>query len=347
MKSELRRDALELPCFSLVLHEPYHTAMELGLPARKLFSGTGLDEQVMEAPYTVIGRYQALSFYENLAILGPPGIGLDVGYSISMNERGSHGYLVAATDSLKSATQMARDYYDLFYQHVGWETRLEGNYLTHRFTEEYPLGDAREFCMDRVLTAMQRAAEYFTDGQLKPEKVTLDTPPPPYEARYDDIFQCPVLFSQNAVEIQYSSEMLDNKVSTYDPQVQEVMKSLCENLLERLHGRQSVAEEVRRTIHLINPGQFPSIEQVANRLGCAPRTLRRKLQQEHENFQKILDEERKSVACDHLQNSNLSIQQIAERCGFNSPQNFSHAFKTWTGLSPREFRETSDHGPGA
>jgi AraC-like DNA-binding protein len=127
-------------------------------------------------------------------------------------------------------------------------------------------------------------------------------------------------FLQDAVEIQYSSETLYYKVSTYDPQVQETMKILCQNLLNRLHGRQDFVEEVRRTIQLIQPYQFPNIEQVAEHLGCAPRTLRRRLQQEQENFQKILDEERKAVACDYLRNSNLSIGEIAERCGFQSPQ---------------------------
>lgn len=347
MNNEWRRGAGDKPCFALVLQAPYQIAKKLGLPGLELFRGTGLDERALDDPYTVIGRHQALAFYQNLAIAGPPDIGLDVGLSLTMNQRGSHGYLLAAADTVQSAILLGHEYYDLFYQHVGWVTRLEGNLLTHRFTEERPLGTARQFCMDRILAIMQVGAKYFSDGALKPGQVILDIPPPPHAARYEEIFQCPVLFSQDTVEIQYSSSTLSDSVNTRDPQVQEIMKSLCQDLLKRLHGRQGFVEEVRRTIHLIQPGHFPNIEQVAERLGCAPRTLRRKLHQEQETFQNILDEERKAVACDYLQNSNLSIGHIAERCGFQSPQNFSHAFRGWTGLSPSKFRKTIDDGRGS
>ena len=344
MKNKWRREAGDLPCFSLVLQAPYHTALKLGLPGPELFRGTGLDERALEDPYTVIGRHQALAFYQNLAIAGPPGIGLDVGFSINMTQRGSHGYLLAAADTVNSAIRLGHEYYDLFYQHVGWATRLEGSRVIHRFTEEQPLGEARQFCMDRMLAVMQVGAEYLSGSALKPEQITLDIPPPPQASRYPAIFQCPVLFSRDTVEVQYSSEPLHDTVSTYDQQVFEAVQSLCQNQLMRLHGRQDFVEEVRRTIHLIEPGPFANIEQVAERLCCAPRTLRRKLQQEQASFQKILDEERKAVACDSLLYSNLSIQQIAERCGFNSPRNFSHAFRSWTGLSPSKFRKATDDG---
>jgi AraC-like DNA-binding protein len=227
--------------------------------------------------------------------------------------------------------------------HVGWNPHQEGNRFSHRFTEDYPLGSAKQFCMDRALIIMQVGAAYFTGGKLKPTLVTLDSPRPSYAARYDELFQCPVKFSQEATEIQYTSEALGHRVTSHDQQVLEVMKSLCQNLLEKLHGRQGFVSEVRRAIHL-KPGSFPNIDQVAERLGCAPRTLRKRLQQEEESFQKILDEERSAVASDYLRNSTLSIQQVAERCGFNDPQNFSQAFRRWTGHSPSEFRKDTNQG---
>jgi AraC-like DNA-binding protein len=337
MSNEWRRRPGDRPCFALVLQAAYRTALEMGLETGDLFRGSGLDASVLEDPYTVIGRHQALIFYQNLADIGPPGMGLDVGLATTLNERGSHGHMLLAVDTMQDAIQLGQEFYELIYMHVGWTTRLENQRFCHRFTEEHPLGKARQFCMDRVLAIMQVGAEYFTGGTLKPVLVTLDRPAPSHAARYDEIFQCPIRFSRDDMEIHYDSEALAYKVSSHDEQVLQVMKDLCRSLLEKLHGRQGFVDEVRRAIHL-KPGNFPNIEQVSDRLGCSPRTLRRRLQQEQENFQKILDEERQAVACDYLCNPNLSVQEVAERCGFGDAQNFSQAFRRWTGVSPSEYR---------
>ena len=87
------------------------------------------------------------------------------------------------------------------------------------------------------------------------------------------------------------------------------------------------------------PGEFPGLDQVADRLAMSPRTLRRKLGQLDVRFQDLLDEERRRVAEDYLEDSTLTIQQIAEQCGFNDSQNFSQAFRRWSGMSPTEFRK--------
>ena len=341
MKNEWRRGPGDQPCFALVLQAAYRTAQEQGVPGEELFRGTGLDETTLADSYNVIGRHQALAFYQNLAAAGPAGIGLDVGLATSLHDRGSHGHLLVAVDTIQSAILLGQEFYDLIYLHARWTTRRENGLFCHSFTEDTPLGAARQFCMDRALAVMQVGADYFTGGKLKPVLVKLDCPAPTYAERYEEIFQSPIRFSQKVTEIQYSSDALEHKVTSHDQQVLEVMKGLCQNLLERLHGRQGFVDEVRRAIHL-KPGSFPNIEQVAERLGCAPRTLRRKLQREQESFQKILDEERKAVACDYLRDSTLSIQQIADRCGFNDPQNFSHAFRSWTGRSPTEFRNAQE-----
>ena len=70
------------------------------------------------------------------------------------------------------------------------------------------------------------------------------------------------------------------------------------------------------------------------------RTLRRKLGQQNVRYQDLLDEERRHVAEDFLLNTTMTIQQIADQCGFNDAQNFSQAFRRWQGMTPTEFRKS-------
>jgi AraC-like DNA-binding protein len=87
-------------------------------------------------------------------------------------------------------------------------------------------------------------------------------------------------------------------------------------------------------------GRFPSLEQVASKLAMSSRNLRRKLGEKDVRFQDLLDDERRKLAEDYLLNSDMTIQQVSEHCGFNDSQNFTQAFRRWLGMSPMEFRNS-------
>jgi len=42
-----------------------------------------------------------------------------------------------------------------------------------------------------------------------------------------------------------------------------------------------------------------------------------------------------------LATTDLSMLEISLRVGYASPSHFAKAFKTWTGLTPREYRQAS------
>jgi transcriptional regulator GlxA family with amidase domain len=67
-------------------------------------------------------------------------------------------------------------------------------------------------------------------------------------------------------------------------------------------------------------------------------TLRRRLEREGISYQAIKDQLRSDVAIDYLCNSNLSVDEIAARVGFQDASAFHRAFKRWNGLQPGEYR---------
>jgi len=48
-------------------------------------------------------------------------------------------------------------------------------------------------------------------------------------------------------------------------------------------------------------------------------------------------------ACDYLMDSNLSIEQIAQKCGFTDPDYFRRVFRRYTQTSPSEYRSEYSH----
>lgn len=83
---------------------------------------------------------------------------------------------------------------------------------------------------------------------------------------------------------------------------------------------------------------LPQIDSVAEELSISVRGLRRKLESEGESFQGLKDKVRRDLAIKKLACLDMSLRDIAADLGFSGTVAFSHAFKTWTGSAPLEFR---------
>jgi AraC-like DNA-binding protein len=81
------------------------------------------------------------------------------------------------------------------------------------------------------------------------------------------------------------------------------------------------------------------MEALARALGCSRQTLYRRLRAEDVTFEALLDGLRRRLARRFLRDEGLSVKETAYRLGFGDPAAFSRAFKRWTGLSPRLWRD--------
>jgi AraC-like DNA-binding protein len=71
------------------------------------------------------------------------------------------------------------------------------------------------------------------------------------------------------------------------------------------------------------------------------RTLARKLSDEGLNFTEILQQMRRDLAVRYLDDRKLPVSKIAWLLGFREVSAFTHAFKRWTGKTPRQMRTAS------
>ena len=68
------------------------------------------------------------------------------------------------------------------------------------------------------------------------------------------------------------------------------------------------------------------------------RTLSRKLGEEGTSFAEILDQFRAALAKHYLDDESLPVSEIAWLLGYREVSSLTHAFKRWTGTTPRQFR---------
>ncbi|HEY6036789.1 MAG TPA: helix-turn-helix transcriptional regulator, partial [Kofleriaceae bacterium] len=84
---------------------------------------------------------------------------------------------------------------------------------------------------------------------------------------------------------------------------------------------------------------LPTLANTAAALRLSPRTLQRRLRDSGTAHSELVDQVRRSLALKYVGDAGLSITEIGYILHFSDTTAFSRAFKRWTGVLPRRYRE--------
>jgi len=158
-------------------------------------------------------------------------------------------------------------------------------------------------------------------------------------SEHERIFDCELLFEQPCTAVSFPREYLSISLREKNPGLQQLLDSHAEQLLQQLAPTDDHAiDQVRKVISDFLIEGTPTIEQVAETLDTAPRSLQRKLSAAGWSYKELLDEVRKKLAIEYMRDGQLSILDIAYALGFSEQSPFQRAFKRWTGQTPGQYR---------
>lgn len=137
--------------------------------------------------------------------------------------------------------------------------------------------------------------------------------------------------------IAFPAGLLDQPV----PSASRLLFELLGGYLERVKAvtRTSVVERVQDYIRGALPAGTCSIERCARKLDIPVRTLQTQLGEAGLTFSDLLEKQRMELARTYLSQSALSLDQVAMHLGYAEQSSFGRAFKRWTGLSPKLYRQ--------
>jgi AraC-like DNA-binding protein len=81
-----------------------------------------------------------------------------------------------------------------------------------------------------------------------------------------------------------------------------------------------------------------SSTQIAEILHMSSRTLQRKLNVEDTQYKTVLNEVRLELALYFIENTTLSLDQVAHELGYTEARSFYRSFKQWTGRIAGSYR---------
>jgi AraC-like DNA-binding protein len=105
--------------------------------------------------------------------------------------------------------------------------------------------------------------------------------------------------------------------------------------------RRLSVDAICRLIDTLLPGGYPVIGEVAQLLQISSRTLQRQLNEDGISYSALVERCRCRIACESLEHTRDSIQDIAALLGYRDVSSFSRAFQRWTGRTPRSYRSQS------
>jgi AraC-like DNA-binding protein len=192
---------------------------------------------------------------------------------------------------------------------------------------------------ETVLVSLALTLRRLTQGKVRFIEARFTFPSPARTAEHQRIFQCPLRFSQPRNELDFGSEALDWPIPLANAYILEQSERLAQVMLGSLYQPDTWADQAAHQIsQRLLRGERPTLSAVARELAISPRHLQNKLKEEDITFQILLDELRKQAALKYLNERTLPICDIAFLLGFSEQSAFNHAFKRWTGTSPREYQ---------
>lgn len=168
----------------------------------------------------------------------------------------------------------------------------------------------------------------------------LPMPRPPHAARYRELSKLRVHFGESPlpeVRSMLDAAILDLPLLKPRRSVLALGSGELSRLQSGVLKSRSWSDWVRLMLREADSHQ-PTQAQLAELLNMSTHTLARRLAEEHCSYRQLAVEIRYQRACAMLEDERFSITQIAQRLGYGSSANFSHAFRQIQGHSPREYR---------
>ncbi len=214
--------------------------------------------------------------------------------------------------------------------------RIDDTAAGMRLTVQWPPGEAAP----PVLVATEllfwvHLARTGTRTRVVPERLTM--PHAPQHEQYVELLGVAIEEGRDTT-VTFTPLESRRPFLTADESVWQALEPMLRRRMAELDNGHTTTGRVQALLLELLPAASGTVTGVARRLGLSSRTLQRRLHEEGQSFQSVLDGTRESLAQHYLADPGLPVAEIAFLLGYDDPNSFYRAFQAWTGTTPREAR---------
>ena len=314
-------------------------AKSAGVALEPLLAAADLTLQQMEDPRIRIPVQSQITFLNAVAdAVGDDYLGFHLAQHFDLRQIGLLYYVMASSDNLADALERGARYSSIVNEGIAHTctTGSDMGVMLHY------VGVSRHLDQHQIefwMTALLRICRELTGLRLFPSKVRLAHLRKPLSAEFSEFFGDGIEFGASADEMSFTKAEGDLPVVGADSYLNSVLVKYCEEALsQKPSPRGSFRSSVENTIVPLLPHGRAHAAEVARRLGVSQTTFARRLASERLTYTSVLESLRFDLAKRYLAEETLSISEVAWLLGYREVSAFSHAFKRWTGHTPRMAR---------
>jgi len=309
-----------------------------GIDPEPLLRKLHIDPALIEDPnarfkYTKID----LLWLEAVTLAADPCFGLRAAKYWHPSQMGALGYAWLASSSMHTALNRFSRYMSILTEGATLDiSEVEDELSVHL---SYKAISKQQPTRTDSFMAMLLAMCQANCGEgFHPTSVYLTHTEPEDPSEFYALFECPIYFGALENRFNLSKKLADQHLISSNPRLAQLNDQIIIETLARL-DKSHIVEQVK--VEILN--QLPSGNVcdvlVAKALYMSPRSFQRRLHTEGTTFKIILNELRLELASKYLQDSHLTLLEVAFMLGFAEYSSFSRAFKRWTGVAPSAFRQ--------
>jgi AraC-like DNA-binding protein len=186
--------------------------------------------------------------------------------------------------------------------------------------------------------SLVRLVRHLSGRNLFPDRVNVTHYGDRFNVKLKKFFGCEITFSSSTDEIAFPSTIRPMPLASADPYLSALLIAQCEETYARRLRPVVLRTSIENEIVPLLPHGNARAPEIARRLGMSQRTLARQLAAQKLSFTAVLGALKIDLAKHYLKEADLPITTIAWLLGYQEVSAFTHAYKRWTGKTPKQTR---------
>ena len=311
--------------------------------------GAGLDEVLLTS---TLGRGAIgdddvpvatyLSLLQAACAHAGPQFGWRLGQCVKPTSYGVNGILLLACPTLGEALQQVLRFESLVHDLGRSSFSREGDRVVYAWRNDFGAHPVAGALAESVFSGIQTCAQWLvgkplTDFDIEFAHRTDEAT----AARIAQWSGARVRWGAANNRAIFSDSVLDWPIPQANKALLPLLQQHAEALLQARYPQEvGIVAQVRQSISA-RLGRGPvKLSSVACDLHLSSRTLQRRLAQVGVAYQTLLDSSRHALACHYLSSTAMAVAEVAYLLGFQDTPAFHHAFKSWQGQGPGQYRAT-------
>lgn len=319
-----------------------------GINFDELLAQSDISQQTINKPDGMLRMSQVERLIEYGLKIASPDSSLALAKHIKLSSHSMVGYAMLSSPNVDYALRLAARFFNLILPSINMVYRRDEQTISLHFSPTMPMSSqCLHYHLETIAATVHWELSDLLQSRMPPYDLYLGYPKPSYAERYKELQGARCHFEWDelpGIKIVFPAVIANYPLVLSDTSALQMAEHKCQELVAHAIANRKLADWVTMMLNEAKDCAL-TLEDLAHTLNMSVRTLDRHLKNENANFRDIKNTVRHQRAITLLDNTELSVTQIAYELGYTDPANFTRAFSKVAGMSPSQYKTRAWSSP--